>query len=388
MSNPSANPSEFYIVNTNHLKTDVTHVQRRRFRSLADLAGAGLLPVGDEARYIQLAGQYDIGISDHVRSLIRKTGRPEKDVIGRQYIPTLDELNVLSDEESDPIGDEIYTPVGGIVHRYGDRVLFKVTNVCAVYCRYCFRREMVGAGAEHLSDDDFDRAIAYIKSHNEIWEVILTGGDPFVLSPRRLQKIIESLNAIEHVKIIRIHTRTPVANPSLVSDTLISVLKLSTKPIHVVLHINHVKEITADVVQKISRLRAVNCSILSQSVLLKGVNDDASVLENLFRKLVTLHVQPYYLHHLDRAKGTSHFRVSLERGQEIMKDLQGRVSGICLPKYMLDIPGGHGKIPVNESYVQVRDGDVYFVEDYQGCTHLYFDTVPTNRAEKHDRNQN
>ena len=388
MSNPEANHSEFNIVNTNNLRTGVTHVHRRRLRSLADLAGAGLLPVGDEARYIRLAGQYDIGISDHVRSLIQKTGRPEKDVIGRQYIPTLDELNVLSDEESDPIGDEIYTPVDGIVHRYKDRVLFKVTNVCAVYCRYCFRREMVGAGAEHLSDDDFDRAIAYIKSHNEIWEVILTGGDPFVLSPRRLKKVIEALSEVEHVKIIRIHTRTPVANPSLISDTILSVLKLSAKPIHVVLHINHVREITTEVAEKISRLRAVNCSILSQSVLLKGVNDDAMTLENLFRKLVTLHVQPYYLHHLDRAKGTSHFRVSLEKGQEIMKDLQGRVSGICLPKYMLDIPGGHGKIPVNESYVQVRDGDVYSVEDYQGCTHLYFDTVPTSRAEKQECNKN
>ncbi len=382
MSNPRVNNSELSIMAADNLKTGAVCAGKKRLRSLADLAGAGLLPTGDEVRYIQLAGRYDIGISDHVRSLIQKTGRPEKDVIGRQYIPTLEELNTLSDEESDPIGDEIYTPVSGIVHRYSDRVLFKVTNICAVYCRYCFRREVIGAGAEHLSDDEFDCAIAYIKSHNEIWEVILTGGDPFILSPRRLKKVINALNAIEHVKIIRIHTRTPVANPSLISDTLLSVLKLSAKPIHVVLHINHVKEITVDVVEKISQLRAVNCSILSQSVLLRGVNDDATVLEKLFRKLVTLHVQPYYLHHLDRAKGTSHFRVSLERGQEIMKDLQGRVSGICLPRYMLDIPGGHGKIPVNNSYVQALDGDVYSVEDYQGCTHLYFDTVPISRAEK------
>lgn len=387
MSNPEVEHSEFDIVTTNHLKVDMTHAPRRRLRSLADLAGAELLPDGDEARYIQLAGRYDIGISDHVRRLIRKSERPEKDVIGRQYIPTLEELNVLSDEESDPIGDEIYAPVNGIVHRYRDRVLFKVTSVCAVYCRYCFRREMVGAGAEHLSDDDFDRAIAYIKSHDEIWEVILTGGDPLVLSPRRLKKIIGSLSEIDHVKIIRIHTRIPVANPTLISDTILSVLKMSAKPINVVLHINHVKEITTEVVQKISQLRSVGCSILSQSVLLKGVNDDAVTLEKLFRKLVTLHVQPYYLHHLDRAKGTSHFRVSLERGQEIMKDLQGRVSGICLPKYMLDIPGGHGKIPVNEGYIQVRDGGIYSVEDYQGCTHLYFDTVPANRSEKQECNQ-
>lgn len=382
MSNPRINNSELSIMAADNLETGAVRAVKKQLRSLSDLADEGLLPAGDEARYIQLAGQYDIGISDHVRRLIQKTGCSEKDVIGRQYIPTLEELNTQSDEESDPIGDETYTPVNGIVHRYKDRVLFKVTSICAVYCRYCFRREMVGAGAEHLLDDDFDRAIAYIKAHNEIWEVILTGGDPFILSPRRLQKVVDALNAIDHVKIIRIHTRIPVASPSLISDTLLSVLKSSAKPVNVVLHINHVKEITSEVVEKILQLRAVNCSILSQSVLLRGVNDDAMTLENLFRKLVTLHVQPYYLHHLDRAKGTSHFRVSLERGQEIMKDLQGRVSGICLPKYMLDIPGGSGKIPINNSYVQKLDGDVYSVEDYQGCSHLYFDESPTVKINK------
>ncbi|PCJ97828.1 MAG: lysine 2,3-aminomutase [Zetaproteobacteria bacterium] len=365
-----------------NLKIDTFRVEKKRLRSISDLKEVGLLPVGDDVRYIQLSGQYDIGISDHVRALIQGVNQPEKDVIGRQYIPTLEELNVQPDEEDDPIGDDIYTSVRGIVHRYNDRVLFKVTNICAVYCRYCFRREMIGAGAQHLSDDDFDRAIDYIKTHNEIWEVILTGGDPFILSPRRLQKVMDALGEIDHVQIIRIHTRIPVASPDIIGDTILSVLKSSTKAIHVVLHINHVKEITDDVVQIISQLRGSDCSLLSQSVLLKGVNDDASVLEDLFRRLVILHVRPYYLHHLDRAKGTSHFRVSLEQGQKIMKDLHGRVSGMCLPKYMLDIPGGHGKIPINESYIQRLDGDVYSVEDYQGCTHLYFDTVPQDEIEK------
>ncbi len=360
---------------TNHSKTGGVSVSRKRLRSIADLSNAGLLPVGDEVGYIKLADRYDIGISAHVRDLIKGAQLPEMDVIGRQYIPTLDELYDAPDEENDPIGDEVYSPVAGIVHRYEDRVLFKVTNICAVYCRYCFRREMIGAGADHLSDDEFDLAIEYIKSHKEIWEVILTGGDPFVLSPRRMRKIIEILNDIDHVKVIRIHTRIPVANPAIIGDTMLSVLKSSDKAINVIIHINHAKEITDNVVGKISKLRRSGCSILSQSVLLKGVNDDSSTLEDLFRGLVSIHVQPYYLHHLDRAKGTSHFRVSLERGQEIMKDLQGRVSGICLPKYMLDIPGGSGKIPINESYVQKVDGNVYSVEDYQGCSHLYFDNV-------------
>ena len=388
MSKPKPVYSEFDIVKTKHLKTDDTCVNRRRLHSVVDLKSAGLLPVGDEVSYIKLAERYDIGISDHVREIIQGVQSPAEDAVGRQYIPTLNELYNASDEEVDPIGDETYAPVEGIVHRYEDRVLFKVTNVCAVYCRYCFRREMVGAGSKHLSDDEFDSAIEYIKSHKEIWEVILTGGDPFVLSSRRMEKIMNCLNDIDHVQVIRIHTRIPVANPDIISDTMLSVLNCSVKPINIVLHINHVKEITDAVVRKISELRGVGCYILSQSVLLRGVNDDAITLENLFRELVTLHVQPYYLHHLDRAKGTSHFRVSLDKGQEIMKDLQGRVSGLCLPKYMLDIPGGSGKIPINASYVQKNDGDVYLIEDYQGCSHLYFDNVPDKKLSNKEGDNN
>ena len=355
------------------MKTCVT--RQKSLRNIHDLDMAGLLPSGDRAQYIELAKNYDIAISDHVRGLIKNSKNPQEDVIGRQYVPTLDELKIESDEYDDPIGDEIYSPVNGIVHRYEDRVLFKVSNVCAVYCRYCFRREMIGVGSDHLSDDDFDRAIKYIKAHKNIWEVILTGGDPLVLSARRLQKILTSLDDISHIQMIRIHTRIPVADPVQIDETILSVLESITKPISIVLHINHADEITGDAEAKILHLRQIGCSVLSQSVLLKGVNDDPKTLENLFRKLVMLHVRPYYLHHLDHAKGTSHFRVSLKRGQEIMEDLQGRVSGICLPKYMLDIPGGHGKIPVNESYFSTLDHEVYSVKDYQGCKHLYFDRV-------------
>ena len=347
----------------------------RRLRDVAGLVAAGLLSDKDLRPYLKLAQHYDIGISAHVCALIDNVKNPALDVIGRQYIPHKDELNIQPDEEEDPISDDAYTPVNGIVHRYPDRVLFKVSNVCAVYCRYCFRRDMIGAGSPHLSDGDFERAIDYIKTHTYIWEVILTGGDPLILSPRQLQKICDALKAIEHVQIIRIHTRIPVADPGKVNDGVLSVLKSTSKAMHVVLHVNHVKEITHDVKEAILKLRHANCSILSQSVLLKDVNDDAAILETLFRKLTTLHVKPYYLHHMDRAKGTSHFRVSMKKGMEIMKDLQGRVSGICLPKYMLDIPGGHGKIPVQGTYVQALNDCTYRVEDYQGCSHMYFDNV-------------
>lgn len=362
--------------------SSITVKKRDRLHCVKEVRDAGFLSdsEGNEEAYVRLEHQYDIGVTDHVVGQIQNSSSPKSDPVGRQYIPSLEELTVKSDEESDPISDEPYTPVRGIVHRYPDRVLLKISNVCAVYCRYCFRREMIGAGSEHLNYDDFETAISYIRAHKEVWEVILTGGDPLVLSVRRLQKIMDALGSIEHVKIIRIHTRIPVVNPDKIDDTLLSVLKLSGKSVYIVLHVNHVQEISESVESKILALFRANCSILSQSVLLKGVNDDVSVLEELFKKLVSLHVKPYYLHHLDRAKGTSHFRVSIKRGQEIMAYLQGHVSGICLPKYMLDIPGGHGKIPVTQGYISGLEHDTYRVEDYQGCEHLYFDEEVENAS--------
>lgn len=349
----------------------VSSISKNRLRSINDLREAGV----SVAMNAEIEERYDIGVSAHVLNLVQDKDAPISDPVGRQYIPSNEELFIKHDEEFDPIGDELYSPTRGIVHRYSDRALFKVTSVCGVYCRYCFRREMIGVGAQHLSEDDFDAAISYIRSHSEIWEVILTGGDPFVLSPRKLQKVIDALEGIEHVRVIRIHSRIPIADPAKIDETILSVLKRSSKALQVVLHVNHRAEISSFVRTKILSLKAVNCTLYSQSVLLKGVNDDASVLENLFKELIVMGIKPYYLHHLDRAKGTSHFRVSIEEGKQIMRMLQGRISGIALPKYMLDIPGGHGKIPINdESVCKLEDG-VYRVTDYQGCTHLYIENV-------------
>ncbi|MGH1404702.1 MAG: lysine-2,3-aminomutase-like protein [Alphaproteobacteria bacterium] len=342
-------------------------VKKRALRSAQDVRKAGLLTSEEDNGLSHLEEQYDIGISAHVHGLIKDPHDP----VARQYVPSARELQIQKNEEADPIGDDIYCPVKGIVHRYPDRVLLKATNICAVYCRYCFRKEMIGSGSDHLSDDDLNQAIDYIQNHKQIWEVILTGGDPFILSARRLHRIIEALNQIDHVQVIRIHSRIPVADPQKITDTHLGVLKSSSKAIHTVIHVNHRQEISEQVENAILRLRQSGISVLSQSVLLKGVNDDPVVLETLFRKLVTLHVQPYYLHHLDHAKGTSHFRVSIEKGKEIMKSLQGRISGICLPRYMLDIPGGHGKIPIDDGYVHALGDNLYRLEDYQGCEHLY-----------------
>lgn len=307
-------------------------------------------------------------VTDQIEKTIR--GPVADDPVAKQYIPQAAEEIITPEERSDPIGDDAHSPVKGIVHRYPDRVLLKAANVCAVYCRYCFRKDMIGPGSDAMHTDDLEAALNYIRTHPEIWEVILTGGDPFILSPRRLAEIMDALEAIPHVKSIRVHTRVPVADPGRVTDDLCAALKRK-KAVYVVVHINHKQEITADVEAAFDRLLDGRCVLLSQSVLLRGVNDNADTLEDLFRELAALRVKPYYLHHPDLVRGTGHFRLSIAEGQAIMKDLQGRLSGICLPTYMLDTPGGHGKVPLTPCFIESLEEGVYAVEDYRGQKHRY-----------------
>lgn len=307
-------------------------------------------------------------ITDQIKRTIK--GPVTSDPVAKQYIPQDQEDIITPEENSDPIGDDAHNPVKGIVHRYPDRVLLKVTNVCAVYCRYCFRKDMIGPDAEPLKQDDLSGALDYIRGQKDIWEVIITGGDPFVLSPRRLRDLMAQLEDIEHVRIIRFHTRVPIADPERITKNLCAALK-GKKPVYVVVHINHEQEITPDVRNAVTMLKEFGVSLLSQSVLLKGVNDNAQALEGLFRSLVAMHIKPYYLHHPDLAHGTSHFRLSITEGKRLMKELQGRVSGLCLPTYMLDIPGGHGKVPLTPCYVEALNDKTFAIEDYNGKEHIY-----------------
>lgn len=312
--------------------------------------------------------RYAFRTTDTIDSLI--TGTPDDDPIARQYIPTPAELINTPEESDDPIGDETHSPVKGIVHRYPDRVLFKPANVCAVYCRYCFRREKVGPGSEILDDKERNAALNYIRNNENIWEVILTGGDPLVLSSRQLLQITQELQDIKHVQVIRFHTRIPIADPKRITPEIIEALQID-KAVYMPLHINHANEITDEVVCAIKDLQKAGIILLSQSVLLKGVNDSAGTLENLYRRLVALGVKPYYLHHPDYAPGTSHFRLSINEGQEIVKQLLGRLSGLCQPTYMLDIPGGQGKVPLTPCYIKELKENTYNVKNYKGKTHSY-----------------
>lgn len=321
--------------------------------------------------------RYAYKITDHVVSTIK--GPCESDPVARQYLPQSAELDQHPEEYADPIGDGRHSPVKGIVHRHPDRVLLKLANICAVYCRFCFRREQVGPGGGVLNTQERRAALDYIASHPEIQEVILTGGDPLILSPQKLSGVLKRLDEIRNVHIIRLHTRIPIADPRRITPDLCRIL-VREKPVYMVLHVNHPQEVTSEVERALKGLKEAGCLLLSQSVLLKGVNDDAETLERLFRALSTLGVKPYYLHHPDLAPGTNHFRPTLREGRALMKRLQGRVSGISLPAYVLDIPGGYGKVLVNADYVEDLGNGTYLIEDAQGRKHPY----PPRKGARHE----
>jgi lysine 2,3-aminomutase len=336
---------------------------------LDDLAERGLVSPErlDELR--RVTENFAVALTDDVAALIDPADA--NDPIAVQFVPRVAELETLPEESIDPIGDERWSPAPGIVHRYPDRVLLKPILVCPVYCRFCFRREQVGHDNALLSPEALGAALDYIRDRPEIWEVIVTGGDPFLLSPRRIAAIVQALDAIPHVAVIRFHTRVPVADPRRVRPALVAALA-AEKAVYVVIHANHPRELTDPVRQSVGRLVRAGIPVLSQSVLLRGVNDDPAILEALFRGLVAMRVKPYYLHHPDLARGTGHFRVGIDQGQRLVGALRGRVSGLCQPAYVLDIPGGYGKVPIAASAARpASQPGRWTVTDSDGTAHRY-----------------
>jgi len=334
-----------------------------------ELVAAGLAPREKLADLARVAECYAVAITPEIAALIDRAD--PNDPIARQFVPDIAELTTAPGERADPIGDDAHSPVEGIVHRYPDRVLLKLVNVCAVYCRFCFRREMVGPGKQMLSPQRLDAALAYVRAHPEIWEVIFTGGDPLMLSARRLGDVIRRSAAIGHVKVVRLHTRLPVVSPGKVTAALVSALKAPGVTTYVALHANHARELTPAVRAACARIVDAGIPVVSQSVLLRGVNDDAQTLEALMRAFVECRIKPYYLHHADLAPGTSHFRTTIEEGQALMRALRGRVSGLAQPTYVLDIPGGYGKVPVGPRYIDMCGDAGAVVEDVNGARHTY-----------------
>jgi lysine 2,3-aminomutase len=339
---------------------------RRPHGAADDFAGNSSAPSRERLSALQqVAARYAVAITPAVTDMIDPSD--PHDPIAKQFLPDVRELDQQPEENADPIGDDAHSPVEGVVHRYPDRVLLKLVNACAVYCRFCFRREMVGPGRGGLSRAALDAALDYIAGTPEIWEVILTGGDPLVLSPRRLKAVMARLAAIDHVKVIRVHTRLPAVAPEKITPAVVKALRTG-KATFVVLHANHARELTDYARAACARLIDAGIPMLAQSVLLRGVNDDADTLGQLMRALVECRIKPYYLHHADLAPGTAHFRTTIAEGQALMRTLHGRTSGLCQPSYVLDIPGGHGKSPIGPIYLSA---DCSEVEDFHGRRHAY-----------------
>jgi lysine 2,3-aminomutase len=331
--------------------------------TLAAVERAGLTDPADRAALRAVTADFRVRISPAMAAVASAGVRA-------QFVPDPREARVIPEELADPIGDDAHRPVPGLTHRYPDRAILHATQTCEVYCRFCFRRETVGA-AKALSQAEFDRVLGYLRATPAVREVIFTGGDPLVLSARRLGAMLDALEALGTLEVVRFHTRVPVVAPEKVTEALVGVLDRAL-PVWLVVHTNHPDEITPGAAAAFRRLTRAGIPLLSQTVLVRGVNAEADVLEALFRALVRHQVKPYYLHHPDLAKGTGHFRVTLAEGQAIMAALRGRLTGIAQPTYVLDIPGGHGKVPVGPGYVR-RDGEGWIVTDPQGRTHAYRD---------------
>ena len=339
-------------------------------RSGSDLAEVGLIAPKDIAAIDNIGHRYAIAVTPAMVELIDRTDAD--DGIARQFMPDPRELIATPGEQPDPIGDDVHEVTRGLIHRYPDRVLLKLVSACAVYCRFCFRRETVGNGEGNLNRNDIATALSYIRSHEAIWEVILSGGDPLIASPQRLSDVVAELAAIDHVKVVRFHTRVPVAAPESVTDVLAAALVGPELSTWVAIHANHPRELTDAAVAALGRLAAVGANLVSQTVLLRGVNDEVETLAALMRALVTAGVKPYYIHHPDLAPGTGHFRLDIAEGQMLVEALRARVSGLCQPHYVLDIPGGYGKVPLLPAAVRDSDGRTA-VTDRHGREHSYSD---------------
>jgi len=325
----------------------------RTLRTAQDLAEAGLIAPEAVPGLAAVEARYSIAITPAMAALIAEQGAP----IALQYLPDAAELITATHELEDPTADAPFTPIKGVVHRYPDRALLKPLLACPVYCRFCFRREAVGPDGGLLSEAELDAALDWFAATPAVREVILTGGDPLMLSPRRLGHILRRLDALPHIETLRIHSRVPVADPSLVTPALLAAVA-TEKPLYLCVHANHATEFSSGAATALRALHRAGLVLLGQSVLLAGVNDSTPALEALFRAMLRHRVKPYYLHQLDPAPGTARFHVPVERGLALMRGLRGFVTGLAWPTYVQEQAEGAGKIPLGMDGLRGRAGQV------------------------------
>jgi lysine 2,3-aminomutase len=347
---------------------DMSWQELLRKRSIASLEALaerfGPEHVGDIERLKQAAENFEFRISPAMVDLIREPGDP----IWQQYVPTVQELEV-EDGIIDSLAEDAHSPVPNITHRYPDRALFLVSPVCASYCRFCTRRRKVG-DPEKIPMAQLESAFRYLEEHTEIRDVIMSGGDPLLLSDRRLDEICARLRAIPHLEIIRIGSRVPCHLPERITPELCAILK-KYHPFYINTHFNHPDELTPAAVKALGMLADAGIPLGCQTVLLKGVNDDPAVMKVLMQKLLTARVRPYYIYQCDQVAGAEHFRTTVEKGLEIIRALRGWTSGLAVPHYVIDAPGGGGKIPLLPEYVEAMDDDQVVLRNYAGKTYVY-----------------
>jgi len=355
---------------------------RRRIRTLAELERIFVLSDDERDAVTRHQGSLPLGITPYYASLMSREDSLEP--LRRTHIPVGTEYLKAPGEADDPLGEDGHTAVPGLVHRYPDRVLFLATGFCSTYCRYCTRSRMVGepGGDYSFSRPQWDQALDYIAAHPEVRDVLISGGDPLTLSDERLDYLLGRLRAIPHVEFVRLGTKVPVVLPQRITRSLTRILK-KHHPLWMSLHFTHPAELTPEVTEACTRLADAGIPLGSQTVLLRGVNDSVETLKKLYHGLLMRRVRPYYLYQCDPITGSSHFRTSVDKGLEIMQGLRGHTTGYAVPTYVIDAPGGGGKIPLLPDYVQGRDGDDLILRNFEGKTYRYTDpdgSVGADRA--------
>jgi lysine 2,3-aminomutase len=355
---------------------------RRRIRTLAELERVFSLSANEREAVVRHEGSLPLGITPYYASLMSRDNPMEP--LRRTHIPVSTEYLKTPGEAGDPLGEDGHTVVPGLVCRYPDRVLFLATGFCSTYCRYCTRSRMVGepGGDYSFSRPQWEQALDYIAAHPEVRDVLISGGDPLTLSDERIDYLLGRLRAIEHVEFVRLGTKVPVVLPMRITRALIRVLR-KHHPLWMSLHFTHPAELTSEVTEACNRLADAGIPLGSQTVLLKGINDNAETLRSLFHGLLMRRVRPYYLYQCDPITGSSHFRTSVAKGLEIMQGLRGHTTGYAVPTYVIDAPGGGGKIPLLPDYVVGREGDDLILRNFEGKLYRYTDpdgTVETDRG--------
>ena len=339
------------------------------FRKLAEMLDLGKV---EDADFLVKSRKLPLRITPYYASLLY--GHPMDYPLVKSVVPNRLELIVSPGEESDPLHEEEMCPIDNLVHRYPDRVLFLSTGFCSVYCRYCTRTHMVAKDKKHYGVKAWERSIEYIRNHPQIRDVVISGGDPLTLPDKHLEFLLASLRAIPHVEIIRIGTKVPMVLPQRITNTLVKMLK-KYHPVYMSIHSTHPDEITPEVKEACTRIADGGVVMGSQTVLLKGVNDSVETMKTLMHELLKIRIRPYYIYQCDPIPGSSHFRTPVSKGLEIIQGLRGHTSGYAVPHFVIDAPGGGGKVPLLPEYYQGHEGDFAIIKNFEGKLFKYYDPL-------------